>query len=644
MRIILPIILLLIILPIVNAQQIISDFNQYDYLTLNYQVYGAFEIKEKSNNARTLEVISNLSLIPRQEYNHKILEIKLDSEPQSRTILEETATYIWTSPTQTQFHFSLDAKVKIQNSISVINQKIEFPIETQKEEFLEPTEFIDITPEIRTKALEIAEGEDDLYVVVFNIGEWVRTNIKYDLGTLTAEVVQKSSWVLTNREGVCDEITNLFISMVRSLGIPARYVSGMAYTNLDNKWGPHAWAEVYFPEKGWVPFDVTYGQLGWIDPSHIKLKTSQDSGEASVNYQWKSIDTELNAREINITTELIERGELIESSIDIAITPLMDNVGPGSYVPISIEISNSNNYYMPVGIIIKKSPKLLENNFRPVLLKPYETKKFFWTAKIEDNTQTGYTYKTIIEAEDQFHKQATATINYATGLKVITKQEAEEIISENQVEDKKKYSPNIQLQCTSPDHIFAYEQLKIDCKIKNIGNTELENIQICIKTNCNNIDSLGISQEETLTYSVDIQDKGIQTIEIKTKSGNTEATDIVRTEVLESPDLKITSINYPPITDYKQEFDIEMTIAAKSPVKDIKIQIENKEAVNINNLVSSGKIIIKTQAKNYYKTKKIPIKIEFKDKNDKIYEIEKEYNVEITNAPWYARLLNWLGF
>src|SRR3989338_2220208 len=108
-----------------------------------------------------------------------------------------------------------------------------------------------------------------MYVASFLLASWVKENVRYDLTTLTAEAVQTSSWVFQERRGVCDELTNLFIAMARSVGIPARFVTGTVYSGLLPGWGNHGWAEVYFQGYGWVPFDVTYGQYGWIDPSHV---------------------------------------------------------------------------------------------------------------------------------------------------------------------------------------------------------------------------------------------------------------------------------------------------------------------------------------------------------------------------------------
>ena len=92
----------------------------------------------------------------------------------------------------------------------------------------------------------------------------------------------------------------LFVSMCRAVGIPARFVSGWAYTDNDvlfnEPWGGHVCAEVYFPEEGddgggiWVPFDVTYGQLGFLDAGHVLLQTSADVVESNVEYSAQGRD------------------------------------------------------------------------------------------------------------------------------------------------------------------------------------------------------------------------------------------------------------------------------------------------------------------------------------------------------------------
>jgi len=83
--------------------------------------------------------------------------------------------------------------------------------------------------------------------------------------------------------------------MSRSLGIPARVVSGYAYTDSEevvefvgSHWGGHAWAEVLIDDT-WVPFDLTYKQYGYVDASHIILNQNEKTYANSVSINGSGI-------------------------------------------------------------------------------------------------------------------------------------------------------------------------------------------------------------------------------------------------------------------------------------------------------------------------------------------------------------------
>ena len=64
---------------------------------------------------------------------------------------------------------------------------------------------------------------------------------------------------LQNKQGACTEYSDLFAALCRAKGIPARVVKG--YVSEPVYLSQHAWAEVYLDEYGWVPFDLTYGDV-----------------------------------------------------------------------------------------------------------------------------------------------------------------------------------------------------------------------------------------------------------------------------------------------------------------------------------------------------------------------------------------------
>jgi transglutaminase-like putative cysteine protease len=65
--------------------------------------------------------------------------------------------------------------------------------------------------------------------------------------------------VLRKKSGVCQDFAHLMISCARSIGLPARYVSGYLRSgkNSVGAEASHAWCALYCPEFGWLDFDPT---------------------------------------------------------------------------------------------------------------------------------------------------------------------------------------------------------------------------------------------------------------------------------------------------------------------------------------------------------------------------------------------------
>lgn len=141
------------------------------------------------------------------------------------------------------------------------------------EGFLNETGLVVINPEIS----KIAYPYEKTLRGLAELAIWVHDHMEYDRGL--AGELKPSDWVLGNRRGVCAEYTTIFIALARSRGIPARHVSGFAYSERDNSFTEHAWAEVPVTgEEGleWVGFDPTWLEAGYLDGTHIKLGVFPD--------------------------------------------------------------------------------------------------------------------------------------------------------------------------------------------------------------------------------------------------------------------------------------------------------------------------------------------------------------------------------
>src|SRR5690606_355906 len=92
--------------------------------------------------------------------------------------------------------------------------------------------------------------------------------------------------VLRHRRGVCQDFAHLAIGCLRSLGYPARYVSGYLETlpppgaaRLSGADASHAWFAVYSPAEGWADFDPTNSRLAL--EQHITTAWGRDYSDVT---------------------------------------------------------------------------------------------------------------------------------------------------------------------------------------------------------------------------------------------------------------------------------------------------------------------------------------------------------------------------
>jgi hypothetical protein len=148
--------------------------------------------------------------------------------------------------------------------------------------FLRHAGQVDTTPGLAELALKIAGNSRDRLSVAVALANWIEDNIDYDLVSIQSPARKTAVETWQTGKGVCQEMTNLYISMMRTLGIPARAVYGYASTNsrelrryFKSEWATHAWAEIMLGGQ-WIPADLTYHQIGYVDASHVVLAKSPE--------------------------------------------------------------------------------------------------------------------------------------------------------------------------------------------------------------------------------------------------------------------------------------------------------------------------------------------------------------------------------
>jgi hypothetical protein len=152
-------------------------------------------------------------------------------------------------------------------------------------------------PVIQKGVTEAVGEETNPYWIGRNIYEYVMKHVEYEL----AGGWDIAPTVLGRGSGSCSEFTFVFIAMCRAAGLPARYVGSIAIRGDDASWDDvfHRWAEIYFPNYGWIPADPSRGDSKWPSEradsfGHVsnRLLITTAGGGGSEYLEWGYNDNE----------------------------------------------------------------------------------------------------------------------------------------------------------------------------------------------------------------------------------------------------------------------------------------------------------------------------------------------------------------
>lgn len=123
-----------------------------------------------------------------------------------------------------------------------------------------------------------------LLAAVRELNQRIHSDFTYD--PESTSIATPLAEVLLKRRGVCQDFAQLAIGCLRSLGFPARYVSGYLETfpppgqkKLVGSDASHAWFSVYIPGEGWFEFDPTNNNMP--AEHHITTAWGRDYADVS---------------------------------------------------------------------------------------------------------------------------------------------------------------------------------------------------------------------------------------------------------------------------------------------------------------------------------------------------------------------------
>ncbi len=151
-------------------------------------------------------------------------------------------------------------------------------------EFCFPSAFVPLHPAFQAYAqLEFTPGRPLLEAA---IGLMARIHHEFTYATASTDLTTPALEAFSRRQGVCQDFAHIMIACLRSLGLPARYVSGYLLTQpppgqprLLGVDASHAWLAVWCPQHDWVELDPTNNLIA--AQSHAVIACGRDYADVA---------------------------------------------------------------------------------------------------------------------------------------------------------------------------------------------------------------------------------------------------------------------------------------------------------------------------------------------------------------------------
>ena len=144
-------------------------------------------------------------------------------------------------------------------------------------EFLAASHYVPLTVELwrETQDVFAVDARTEIWKDALRLGRHVYKTFTYKPHSTGVHTLATDALKL--RTGVCQDYAHVMLGLCRTVGIPARYVSGYFF-NRSRRPGEieasHAWVEVLVPDFGWAAYDPTHDRIA--DERYVKVAAGRD--------------------------------------------------------------------------------------------------------------------------------------------------------------------------------------------------------------------------------------------------------------------------------------------------------------------------------------------------------------------------------
>jgi transglutaminase-like putative cysteine protease len=198
-------------------------------------------------------------------YRHSRLTIRSDSVIETRPVVLPDR--------------SLD--LSVQETRQILTAALPFVFD-----YLQPTEMVKTGRESTQWAKRYLSGRTVLRQGLESLMRNIHENFEYRKGA--TEFSTDLSVIWRDRIGVCQDFAHIMLSVLRTAGLPARYVCGYIETapsrapngeKLVGSQATHAWVEILAPGQVWAALDPTNNR--WCGEQHVGVSFGRDASDAA---------------------------------------------------------------------------------------------------------------------------------------------------------------------------------------------------------------------------------------------------------------------------------------------------------------------------------------------------------------------------
>jgi transglutaminase-like putative cysteine protease len=151
-----------------------------------------------------------------------------------------------------------------------------------------------VSDRVRQRASEVTADAETPYDDAVAVEQYLEANKRYSLTVEQPDGEVSEAFLFEMDAGYCTYYATTMVTMLRSQGVPARFVVGYTPGQQvgEDRWvarglDSHAWVQVYFPEVGWVDFDPTPAGPRQT-AEQARLTEAREAGEPGVDTEASS--------------------------------------------------------------------------------------------------------------------------------------------------------------------------------------------------------------------------------------------------------------------------------------------------------------------------------------------------------------------